>query len=303
MATIVWDGGGTDAAFFTAANWVGDTAPGNGDTAVVPADATVAIDGGTVTTNIAALVIEDGCTAALGSASTDLELTLTATGVATMDWGGETASYIKLTEAKAVRVTKAPAVPGTGQYGLNLTSISATNNPTLDIMGADDNDSVGVGANAGEAAEFASINITGGAVVVGDAVTESDGTTAPDLDMSGGELVSKSALGTVDVTGGAWTHYEGAITTLTLGDASMYWRATGTDVITTATLYAGGTVDASQDLRARTITTLNMAAESGLIDPHKTIVLTANGINLVRCGIGDVQIDRGRHYTLTPSAI
>jgi hypothetical protein len=38
-AEITWDGGGSDNNFSTAANWSGDTAPGNGDSIVFPLDA------------------------------------------------------------------------------------------------------------------------------------------------------------------------------------------------------------------------------------------------------------------------
>ena len=297
MGNTIWDGS-TDGDWGTAANW-SDGVPATGDIAIIPSDAMVNIAGSDETASpFDQLVVEEGCAITLGSATAYLQLSMSGETACSAELWGEGQTYMDIVEAKAIRVYHAAASPGAGQFGLNLKGLTATNNPTLDVM-CSSGESVGIAANAGEAGEYASIRVTGGDVTIG-TVTESDGATAPDVVVSGGDVVTESPMGAVDVLGGVVNHYGGAITTLTIQDATFYQRGVGT--ITNCIQYAGSTLDASKDLRARTITNHTMGPQSTLVDPQKTITFT-NGIDLSRARYGDVTIDRGYHFTITPSAI
>jgi hypothetical protein len=74
----------------------------------------------------------------------------------------------------------------------------------------------------------------------------------------------------------------------------------GTGAIATVNVCSGATLDFSQDMRARTVTTLNLYEGSTLNDPFGTVVFT-NPIHLLRCRIGDVTMDLGVNRNLAVS--
>lgn len=60
-ATATWDGGGSDSNFSTAANWVGDTVPTDGDSLVFPAVTSAAISTtNDLLTSVSSIVVQDG---------------------------------------------------------------------------------------------------------------------------------------------------------------------------------------------------------------------------------------------------
>lgn len=117
---------------------------------------------------------------------------------------------------------------------------------TLECLGGQ----TGVAVLAGEVATIATLRVGGtaavrcGPVVTLTTVTQSTGST----------LVTDSAITTVNHDDGVHLIRSGAITTLTIDAGTVI--DTGTGTITTVNL--SGTLDLSQDLRALTITTLNL---------------------------------------------
>jgi len=260
--------------FDTAENWSGAALPGTGDKAIIPADATVAIYGSDGTEAVFDKLEVEACDIAIGSAAKPLLLTFASETNATVELSGTGRIFLGLTEAKAVTVKAAGASPGEGLYATNIISDSATNNPTLNIA-CEANQSVSVGANAGEAAEFASIRVSGGEVVIGDTVTESDGSTAPDIIVSGGDTICHSAIGSFTQTGGKFRQQAGAITTANVNGGALYYNSSGT--LDTATVKNDGKLDFSEDLVAKTCTTCTLHKTGTVHDPNKVVTFT-NGI-------------------------
>jgi len=261
MTVCIWTGE-TDGDWGTATNWVADDMPEAGDTAIVPADASVNIDGSDDTAvALDALIIEKGCTITIGSRAngvvTSLQLAFTGQTNSTVELAGTGLTYIDLTDPHSIHITAAAASPGTGQYGLNILCASdADNLPTMNIA-CDTGESVGIAANANESSEVESFTITGGDVTVGDGVTDFDSAAVTSLTMSGGNVVCKSAIITTTITGGTLRHEVGAITTANVYGGTLYYNSITT--LATVNVKDNGRLDFSEELRARTVTTTNLS--------------------------------------------
>lgn len=104
------------------------------------------------------------------------------------------------------------------------------------------------------------------------------GTTLTTVNQLGGRLEVNSNTVTANVRGGELTLKGAAtLTTLDLGvldprnlaKSRFYYNSSGT--ITTCNLRRNGTLDCSQDMRTRTITTLNQYAGSSIFDPNNGV--------------------------------
>lgn len=162
--------------------------------------------------------------------------------------------------------------------------------------------SVGVAFYGGEVSTFVTVRSGYTTNIRGDVdLVLGAGCTLTTVNVDGGEVEINAALTTLNMTGNAEVkHREGAITTANVDAGLLYYIAD--DTCTTLAIGANGAVNFEQDKRARTVTNCSMAAGAEFTDPARTVTGT-NGIDLVRCGLGDVSIDIGKNLTITTSSI
>lgn len=264
MAVNTWTGE-TDGDWGTATNFVADTAPGTGDKGLVPADATVAIDGGAYEAVMDKFEVAEGCDVAMGSraaaVTTPLSLDFSSETNATVELAGTGQTYLKVKEAKKVKVNKAGSAPGTGQFALHLTSESTTNETGLDIE-ADSNESIGVAPFPDDTAEFHPIKVNGGDVTIG-SVTKKDGSTAFDLTVVKGTVVNSSPVGTLKQYAGKVTHNAGVVAALSVYGGRFIYDSTRT--LTQGYVHKGAVLDITE---ACTITNLTAYAGATINDAN-----------------------------------
>ena len=248
--THIWDGGGADAIYTTAANWQGDAAPEAGDSVILPAGNAKPIDG--LTPNATALVtatIQPGYTGAVGSMTDGLPapLQLCATTF-NLSGGGASHLDLKANGTSTCNVAGAAGSPGTGRFGLSLTSADAIANLNIDL---DNGQSVGVAALAGQTASFTSINIDGsGSVTLGEGLTTTAITIA-----GNGTVRIRCAHATLTISGSPTVYIEsGGITTLIALGGRVFNNTTGTIVATT--IFPGASVICTDGPQARAMTTI-----------------------------------------------
>lgn len=292
--------------FNNADNWTGATVPVDSDDVVYDSGSVSCLYGlsqGTVTP--ASITITQGFTGRIGLATVNTDdtaypyaeyrtryLTLCASGdslnTAVMIGGGEglgsprinldcntgqvTAAIIN---SGASEVPGVPAVCLQGTHASNVVSISRG--------------SVGIAFLAGESATVATLNVgyrtnqPSDAVVVCGAAT-----TLTTVNQSGGTLSTSSAITTMTLSGGEWTHLAGAVTAANIDGGACRYRATST--LTTAQVGGAGELDFRQDPRGRTVTNCDLYQGGILRDPAGTVTFT-NGIDLNRCGLDDVTLE------------
>lgn len=174
--------------------------------------------------------------------------------------------------------------------------VANTSSTTLEVLSG----YVSVATLAGDAAQFSSVKIgylnnpaSDSHVRFGTGVTFSGA-----IDMSGGEVETNSALGTVNVTDGTLTHFLGAVTTLNLYGGTCFYNATGT--LTTATVGSKGRLDFTRDMSAKTVTnTITLAAGAKLFDSFG--VVSSLAYQAVKCSDKDVTVEVGFNKTHTIS--
>jgi hypothetical protein len=161
---------------------------------------------------------------------------------------------------------------------------------------------IGIAPFAGETAAIATLRVGFVDNKEGDAnVRLGAGVTLTNIDQSGGTLTVNSATTDIDINGGTLDiGGSGAHASIENDGGTVYYRSTGT--LATLKVGSGGVVSFARDLQTRTVTNCEITRGASLLDPHKTVAWT-NGIDLIRCGVGDVTLDLGKHLTLTPSAI
>lgn len=153
----------------------------------------------------------------------------------------------------------------------------------------------------GETATIATLKVGYQTNVQGDAsVVCSSGVTLTTVSQSGGTLQTESNVTTGSVTDGDWRFLAGTLTTLNLDGGAVRYRSTGT--LTTANVGSNGNLDFRQDMRARTVTNVNLYEGSEWHDPFSTVTAT-NGYDFIRCTPADCIWEVGPHQTWTPSAI
>ncbi|RLF49979.1 MAG: hypothetical protein DRN20_00475 [Thermoplasmata archaeon] len=298
MAVCIWLGT-TDSSWSTATNWSGGAVPGSGDTAVIPANATVDIDGSDETSSpIDKLVIEKGCSISIGSVDTPLKLSFSGETNAEAHLAGTGVKYLDLTEAKAIYITEAGGASTIGAYALNLTATSATNSTKL-YIDADDSDDIGIAANGGDVGEFDNIYISGGNITIGESVSKIDGTSAPPIVISGGTVETKCKLDTASVANATWTHSNGTVSSASVINGTLYLNTN--DTITTLHLGKNAKLDATGSAVSKTITTLEMTASSAVNDPQKTISIGT--LKLLNCGFRDITLDVGRNWSVSLTSL
>ena len=261
MADVIWTNGNSDGDWANTANWLGGAIPTAGDNVYFTSEYT-----GDVTTNLdrtadgtlGNLIIEEGYTGKIGTKAGYLQLICS--GV-TFDGSG--LCFIDVNTSAIDISVAGTARASTGQQGLYLKGSAIDE---LNVTGG----TVGIAARSGETATVATINLNGGTVNAG------TGATLTTLTGYGGNMNSKAGLTTINLIGGN-AKVEGNITTANLEAGTLTYNGTGT--ITTCNAQ-GGTIDCFRTALARTITTLNLKPNGGIVyDPDVVTVstLTSNG--------------------------
>ena len=267
MADKYWVG--TTDNYGTAGNWSPAGVPVAGDVVYIPAgsgaiqsglnQSAVALDG---------FFVEPGYSQLIGTSSANLQITLAAGEP--FVFAGQNTAFIDLGASATTAVVNQTALATVG-YGLYLLGTALT---VLTV-----NRGVVGFAARGEGASTAAVvnvnyvtNITGDATLVCGA-----GVTLTTVNQTGGTLTIQSAATTVNVQNGTtFITGVGAITTLTNNGGTVYPASTGT--ITTVNANSGST-DFSRSLAARTVTTLNSAAQNAEIVIDESVVTVTNKLN------------------------
>jgi hypothetical protein len=152
-----------------------------------------------------------------------------------------------------------------------------------------------------ETSVIATLNVGYQQNIAGDAeLYLGDGLTLGVVNQSGGVLTTQDNITTANVTDGELIHLAGTMGTLNLDGGAVRYRSAGT--LTTANIGSGGNLDFRQDMRARTVTNINLYEGFEYHDPVGTVTPT-NGFDFHRCTPSDGTFDVVSHRTLTPSAI
>lgn len=207
-------------------------------------------------------VVEDGYTAAIGSATAPLII-----DPDRFEWSGGGRSYIDLYSANISPDIIKTAAGGVGLMGLYL---KGSNLSTVTVYSG----TVGLAWLFGNTATVSAVRVVGANanVYVGKSVTLTTSYIAK------GKLYQHCGCTTANVFGGTYTTEEsGAITTVN-ADLAATLTLNSTGAITTLNMQAGftGTVDFSQSAEARAVTTLNHKAGALLIDTTLVSVTTRN---------------------------
>lgn len=299
-----------------AANWDGGAIPVNSDDAVLDAramnDILYGLDQNAVT--LASLTISNTFTRKLGlppinaddSSNTypeyrDQYLKISVTALS-IEGQGSGSGRIKLNLGSAASTMNISA-RGTGEFD---------NVPAVLILGTHSTNiaritrgSIGFAFYDNESAHLATLavgfedNQAGDATVIcGDGVDLADAT----ITQSGGTLTIDSACATTVQSGGTLNVKSGNQTTITADGTLNVIGAASALTITTLNS-SGGTIDFRKGTGAVTVSNCAVGKQTTILDPAKRVTWSA-GIDLTRCGIQDLQqIDLGKHFTLTPSAI
>ena len=290
-------------------NWVGDVAPVDGDSVVFPAGLSVSIYGQDMTVggtiNFVGFTIEEGVTSSFGNFLHPIEISLKHSGsYYDANLGGTGGTWLDITNYGDIIVTAA-GTGGIGTFGLDLTgtmdAIPEQGTRGYVYIDCSGGQKVSVGATAGDDMQVNFLAVSGGIAVAGDDVTQSDDSSAPSVSISGGELTTRCAVGAVIKTGGTWTHEgSGATLSLAANGGTTYYNGSGT--LTTTILRGNETFSLSNNLPGCSITNIQMAIGTKLFDPNRKGSY-GNGIDLEECGIEDVTITYGKHYTVDFSLI
>lgn len=290
-AQNVWLGT-TDGDFGTAGNW-STHVPEAGDDIIVPAAATVNIDGSSDDAiALETFTVGDGCTVTIGTVDTYLELDLADSKAAHL--GGTGNAYLDISGASATyNITNAGPGPGDGEPGLNL--VGGESATTVNVYLTNTSQRVGLSSREGDpASTWTTVNVYGGSVKIG---PES---TVVTVNVYGGEVVCNAALTTLNVYGGQATLGQAAtVTTLTVKGGKCIYNSTGT-AATVKVAHPGVLVCNGA---ARTFTNTDVYGGKTrkvlLSDPHKSITFT-NALSLNQCGVD--ALDLGTDMNLTRAA-
>ena len=279
------DGGGADTQTFAAAkaaaadgpgvyssalNWAGDAAPVNDDDVVIPAAITAAIYGTDETAAVISnFTVEAGCAAAIGSPDAYLQLDVDGAGTSIVDFAGSGNGYLDVDNAVEINVTFANTSAGLHLKGLDNTQLNLTPSNTGAV--------VGYASLAGEVGEIDTVNVSGGALTLGDSVTKVDGATAFDVNQSGGTIVCRSAVATLKRYPGenAYTQDGGNIATLhDFSGPSARMKILTECTITAATLGPDAHLDLTDGEGTVTLTNSVLYSGAKITDPSNRLVRT-----------------------------
>ncbi len=287
-------------------NWEGEAIPVNGDMVSICPCLTTDIFGSDQSgVDLIGFVVEEGYGGAIGALGNPLKISLLYSAAyydAHMHGTGTT--YLDVTDYGSINIYHAGPPTDTVPYSLNLTGThdaSTANTGVINCL-CGVNESVSIAANASDSGmEVNEFYVTGQATVgIGPLVKDYNTDSFPLLEMAGGDVILKSNILVINMTGGVLYDYaDVTVTTANLYGGIFYHQSKGT--ITTVNVGDNGTIDHSKNLRARTITNCNRYGSGKIRDPFKTVTWT-NGIDLVQGKI-DGNIDLGNHITITPSAV
>jgi len=150
-----------------------------------------------------------------------------------------------------------------------------------------------IGGTVTASAGLGDLDMSGGTATVTLASTLSA------MKQTGGTLSINGTITTGDVLGGTCTLTDGGVTTLTIEEATFVYNGAGT--CTTLVARENGSIDFSQDPRAKTVTTCQLHSRSSYKDPYRVVTHT-NGIEFVQCAPRDLttlQLPRNTKYVLT----
>lgn len=156
--------------------------------------------------------------------------------------------------------------------------------------------SVALAGYGGDLATLATLNVGFVTSPSSDAqVRAGVGCTLTTLDMSGGVVDLYNGPTTVSKQNGDLTLRTGNVTTITDDGGATHYRGVGT--VTTWNVGSAATADFSQDMRARTVTTLNCYKGATVSDPFGTVAVT-NPLHAIRCRIADLSLDFGENRSI-----
>ena len=185
--------------------------------------------------------------------------------------------------------------PPSGEQSFNFKGTHASNVLTVN------KGRVGVSPWDGEAATVATLKIGYiGNVLYDSTVFCGDAVSLTTVDMSGGKLITQTAITTLTMTQGSADHLENSITTATILGGTLSYQSDST--LTNLTVGPEGTFDCTGDLRSRTVTNITMYAGARFLDTFGTVT-PSNGYDLVQCSIPNVTLDVAKNKTWTPSSI
>jgi hypothetical protein len=161
--------------------------------------------------------------------------------------------------------------------------------------------SLGIAYFGGETSTVLTLDIGFVANQAGDSnVTTGAGTTLTTVNQYGGVWVNRATGGVTTFTqyAGTSTWLGGTWTTANLWGGKCFAATTGT--FATSNVGKGATLDASQDMRAKTLTNCTLFAGATLNDPDGTLTFT-NPFLLSGCGIADITVALGDNFHLQKS--
>lgn len=291
-----------------AANWSTGAVPVTGDTVYIE-DSAVSIQYGLgqAAVTLAALNVAASFTGDIGLPETNTRgsgpyleyraqyLAIGATAVNIGYGPGQGSSRIKL-DAGAVLTTL--NVSNTAQGAeQNLEAIQWKSNLAIANVVNINKGSIALAGYGGDVASVATLTVGFLTSQNTDAqVRGGPGLALTTLQQNGGQVELAAGLTTVSKTAGSLVIDAGSVTTITDDSGSTTYKGIGT--IGTANVGNGATLDFSQDMRGRTVTTCNLYAGAAVLDPFATVTFT-NAVHLLRCGLRDVTLEVGKNRNLT----
>lgn len=286
-ATLKWTGA-TDGDYAKASNWTSltggesDRVPLTGDSVVLPPESTRAID--TTLDQSAVLLVaftkQPGCNISIGGSAAPLQIDSDSVSLA-----GSGTVYLNIDNpTSAVTITGAGVSNGAGQYGTHLSGTMTGQDIVINLTASQ---SVGIAALAGTTAACANVRVAGnGTVTLGAGLTLATG-----LEVSGSPTVSTyCAITTLNRYEGTLYVMAGAVTTLNAyGNGRVYYNSSAT--LTMGNISGSAVLDFSGDMRAKTVTTLNLYHANGLNDPNGVVTYT-NGVNFNRCAPSGLPVNK-----------
>ncbi len=260
-------------------NWSAGAVPANGDTVSIAGDAKIFYGLPTISLSLVKLEMQSGQLGLPNMRSgTYVEyrsrvavITCPDVKLGTGTGRGPSLARLRVSGASTILV-------GGSQYGASLTSGAQNTTPPIELQ-ADDagtninvlSGDVGLATDPGQTLTCGTVRCAEGA-----SVRIGRGLTVSSL-INTGRSSTQSNITNVTVDNGTVELQESAtVTTLTVRGGRVVHNSSGT--ITTAVV-GPGTMDASHDVRARTITNLTLNKGGSLNDPYRLVTVT-NGILL-----------------------
>lgn len=200
---------------------------------------------------------------------------------------------------------------GTGQATVNVVNTAppvGTDTPSFCFLGTHvsnvvnvNRGSVGIAYDGGTSATVATLRVGYIDNPQGDSdVVCGPGATLTTIEQSGGNVLTRSNITTLNLYDGTFQRLLGTATNLNI-DGGTYVERSGATA-TNVTVGPGGTVDCRQDMQARTYTNVSIHAGATFFDPAGTVTAT-NGYDFVRCSPHETTFEARPNRTWTDSAI